>query len=96
MKVRRSEILDAERIEAQQFVRAIQDSFVRNAIDDGHFLIARHFADQPSTGLRAGDALHVAIAAAYEQTLVTLDRAMAESAGLIGLDVLSLLPDDDQ
>ncbi|CAN5421503.1 type II toxin-antitoxin system VapC family toxin [soil metagenome] len=93
MKVRRRDIEDSQRIEAQRFVRAMQNSFVRNPIDETHFLVARRFADQPSIGLRAGDALHVAIAADYEQTLVTLDRAMAESARLIGLDVLSLLPE---
>lgn len=95
-KVRRNDILDAERIEAQRFLKAMQNSFIRCQIDESHFVAARRFADRPFTGLRAGDALHVAIAADYDQTLVTLDRATAQSAGLIGLDVLLLLPDGNQ
>src|ERR1700733_1733125 len=55
-----------------------------------HFRIAARFADQHASGLRAGDALHLAIASAQGATLVTLDQRLASSAPMVG--VAALLP----
>lgn len=60
-------------------------------VHETHFFAARRFADRHETGLRAGDALHVAIAADFDMTLVTLDKKMAVGAAMFGLDVV-LLP----
>jgi hypothetical protein len=52
-----------------------------------HFETAARFASQHNLGLRAGDALHLAIATAGGHTLVTLDRQMAEAASELGIPV---------
>jgi predicted nucleic acid-binding protein len=52
-----------------------------------HFMTAARFADQHSIGLRAGDALHVAVASYHGATLCTLDKRLAESAVALGVIV---------
>lgn len=48
------------------------------------------YTDQHELGLRAGDALHVAIAADFQRVVVTLDKKMAEAANRLGVQVLLL------
>jgi predicted nucleic acid-binding protein len=50
-----------------------------------HFQVAARFADQSGLGLRAGDALHVAVAAELGATLCTLDKRLAEAAVALGV-----------
>jgi uncharacterized protein len=50
-----------------------------------HFQTAARFADQSELGLRAGDALHVAVAAELGATLCTLDKRLAEAAVALGV-----------
>ena len=45
-----------------------------------HFRTAARFADHYALGLRAGDALHLAVAADRNATLVTLDRRLVAAA----------------
>jgi uncharacterized protein len=61
------------------------------AIEDRHFTRATEFLDQPGINLRAGDALHLAIAAENRLAIATLDRRMGDAALLLGIDV-SLSP----
>jgi uncharacterized protein len=51
-----------------------------------HFLAAARFAEQYALGLRAGDALHVAIAAEQGATICTLDKHLAEAAVTLGVN----------
>ena len=55
-------------------------------ISDHAFRTAARFADQIGLGLRAGDALHLAIAADAGVPLATLDRKLAEAGRSLGLD----------
>jgi uncharacterized protein len=50
-----------------------------------HFLSAARFSDQSRLGLRAGDALHVAVAGGLGATLCTLDKRLAEAAVALGV-----------
>ncbi len=50
-----------------------------------HFMAAARFADQYGIGLRAGDALHVAVAAGHGATICTLDKRLAETAIALGV-----------
>jgi predicted nucleic acid-binding protein len=50
-----------------------------------HFRAAASFADDYALGLRAGDALHLAVAADRSATIVTLDRRLAAVASGLGL-----------
>ena len=52
-----------------------------------HFARATQFATQHDLGVRAGDALHLAIAAASGFHLVTLDTTMAKAAPMLGVPV---------
>jgi predicted nucleic acid-binding protein len=49
------------------------------------FHTAATFADQPALGLRAGDALHLAIASEHGATVYTLDRRLADAGPAVGV-----------
>jgi predicted nucleic acid-binding protein len=67
------------------FTRLVADSFVMVPITDGAFRHAARLADRADTGLRAGDALHLAVADEEELILATLDRGLAEAGRKLGL-----------
>jgi predicted nucleic acid-binding protein len=55
------------------------------AISDIHFRTAARFADQHAIGLRAGDALHLAICADHGAALCTLDRRLSAAGSVLGM-----------
>lgn len=63
------------------------DSLLTLAVLDQHFEVAAGFAAQHELNLRAGDALHLAIAVDGGHALVTLDQSMAEAASHLGIPV---------
>jgi predicted nucleic acid-binding protein len=85
----RTGVLSLElRSEASLMWRQLHRSgFPTLAVTPDHFESAARMAGQPDLGLRAGDALHVAIARESAYTLVTLDKRMAEAALQIGVPV---------
>ena len=56
-------------------------------VDDRAFRDAAALCQRHDLGLRAGDALHLAIAAAHGCTLVTLDARLAKAAPELGVPV---------
>ena len=50
-----------------------------------HFRAAARFADRYDTGIRAGDALHLAIAFDNRATLCTLDRRLSDAGRTLGV-----------
>lgn len=50
-----------------------------------HFRIAAQYADRDDLGLRASDALHLAICAELGSTLVTLDHTLAKAGLPLGV-----------
>lgn len=79
--------LRARSIEAPQralaiaaFAQLAVESFEVFTIADGQFRTAAGYANQSKLELRAGDALHLAIAADHGAPIVTLDRGLAEAA----------------
>ena len=90
VRLRRGTLTAEEKQNAVRFVRRIPNSYQRVPITEAHFLSAMRYADQHELALRSGDALHVAIAADFEQTLVTLDKTMAAAATRLGIAVLLL------
>ncbi len=58
------------------------------AIGARDFAAAARLADHDVLGLRAGDALHLAVASAHGATIVTLDRKFAAAAEPLGVGVL--------
>ena len=56
-------------------------------VERASFQTAARLADQFELGLKAGDALHVAIASDHGATLCTLDQRLAKAAEALGLKV---------
>ncbi len=50
------------------------------------FLVAARFADRHDVGIRAGDALHLAVALRIGAVLHTLDHKLADGAGHVGVE----------
>jgi hypothetical protein len=57
------------------------------SLDDGHMGLAARYTARARLGLRAGDALHVAVAASLSAMLVTSDVVMARAAEGLGVPV---------
>ena len=57
------------------------------SVGASNFLIAADFCGRAELGLRAGDALHLAIAAAHGHSIATLDAAQANAALGLGIPV---------
>lgn len=88
IKLRTGQLQTRHRADAlAMFTRMAAESLVIAPISSGHFRIAARFADQYALGLRAGDALHLAITVDQGATLCTLDRRLAEAGQALGLKV---------
>jgi len=92
MKVRLGHLTSSHRAEALSlFQRLIADSLGLWPVTGSHFRTAARFADQHHLGLRAGDALHLAIAFEQGAKLCTLDRRLSEAANAVGASTQLLL-----
>ncbi|MEC4590122.1 MULTISPECIES: type II toxin-antitoxin system VapC family toxin [Nitrospirillum] len=91
IKVRTSRISAEQRAQALRiFWGRIEYTFIRPPISSGHFQAAARFCDHHNLGLRAADALQLAITADEGATLCTLDHKLAE-AGL-ALGIATMIP----
>lgn len=70
------------------FSRLCTENTVVMPVERTHFRTAAQFADEYAGGLRGGDALHLAIAAAHGATLCTLDRRLGEAGPALGVATL--------
>jgi predicted nucleic acid-binding protein len=94
IKLRTGQITPAERVMAlSAFNGLVADSFVTVAVTSADFRIAARFADQHGLGLRAGDALHLAVAARAGAMLFTLDHKQAAAGEAIGVSTIDLAVD---
>ena len=86
MKIRMGDLRAEDRAKSAGLFKQIQmDSLVVVPLTRGHFQVAARFAAQTGIGLRAGDALHVAVAADLGAVLCTLDKRLAEAAVVLGV-----------
>ncbi|MFT9330588.1 MAG: type II toxin-antitoxin system VapC family toxin [Acetobacter persici] len=67
------------------FTRLCADSIGVLPVISQNFRTAVRFSDQYALGLRAGDALHLAVCVDQGATLWTLDRRLAEAGPHVGL-----------
>jgi predicted nucleic acid-binding protein len=67
------------------FTTIAAESCERLRVTAEAFHDAARFADQFRPGLRAGDALHLAVAAKHGLTMVTLDKGLARAATALGI-----------
>ena len=85
IKVRRGDInIDARTSMLAEFNRLAAESFGVLPVTGQHFRTAAHFVDRHELGLRAADALHLAVASEQGATLVTRDRTLAEAGPALG------------
>ncbi|MER0237298.1 type II toxin-antitoxin system VapC family toxin [Fulvimarina sp. MAC8] len=86
IKVRTDQITLEQRALAQSTFQALlEESFTVLPITGLHFRTAAKFTDNHQTGLRAGDALHLAIAAEHGAILLTLDKRLADAGNALGV-----------
>jgi len=86
IKLRTRQIEAAHRADAlAMFQRLMADSFIMLPVSGPQFRTAARFADQTALGLRAGDALHLAICADHGATLCTLDRRLSAAGPALGV-----------
>ena len=90
IKLRTGQIQAADRAHALAIFKRLRDySFQVYPISTLHFQSAANFADNFALGLRAGDALHLAIANANAATLVTFDRKLLTAAAALNIPAVS-------
>jgi uncharacterized protein len=88
LKLRTGEIDREARAEAASaFVRLVANSLPTLVVTGEHFETAARFTAQHELGLRAGDALHLAIARQGGMSVVTLDNRMADAALELGIPI---------
>ena len=91
IKLRIGQIMRCDRAEAlAMFSRLATDSFIVVPVSRSQFRTAARFADQHALGLRAGDALHLAICAHHGATLCTLDGRLSDAGTALGMKTLLL------
>ena len=86
MKLRMGHLDEAARAEVlAAFTAMARDTFDVLPVTREDFARAARLADQHVSGLRAGDALHLGIAANAGETLVSLDRTLIKAALAAGI-----------
>jgi uncharacterized protein len=91
IKLRTGQIDANDRAEVlAKFARLSADSLTVVPVSRLQFRTAARFADQHTLGLRAGDALHLAVCADHGATLCTLDRRLNDAGSLLGIKTILL------
>lgn len=91
IKLRTGQITVTDRANSlAMFTRLCADSIGVLPVTGQSFRTAARFSDQYALGLRAGDALHLAVCADHGATLYTLDRRLADAGPQVGLAVTML------
>ena len=86
IKLRTGQIsLDQRAAALAMFNKLVAESFTVLGVSGGQFRAAAKFADQHALRLRAGDALHLAIASEHGATVHTLDQRFAEAGLALGV-----------
>lgn len=86
IKLRTRQISPDQRAAAlAMFNSLVAESFAVVEVAGGQFRAAARLADQHTLGLRAGDALHLAVASDHGATVCTLDQRLAEGGRALGI-----------
>jgi len=74
------------------FSQLVERSLNVVPVSSANFRAAARFADQQHTGLRAGDALHLAVCADHGSRMITLDQTLATAATTLGIPATQPAP----
>jgi uncharacterized protein len=89
MKLRTGSLSIDQRAEIMAVWQRMQiDNFHSVEVLPSHFELAAQFINQTELSLRAGDALHLAVASTLGHRLATLDKIMAGAAPKLGIPVI--------
>jgi predicted nucleic acid-binding protein len=92
IKMRTGQIEVVERASALAVFHGLMaDSFTIANVTGAHFRMAALFLDRHDLGLRAGDALHMAVAADWGAEICTLDQRLAAAGPALGVPSTLLL-----
>lgn len=87
-KVRTGRLSEADRDSALvEYHTGLLPNLAIYPIELGHYLIAAEISGQHAAAIRGPDALHLAVASAYDAPLCTFDRRLAAGAATLGYDV---------
>jgi len=93
IKLRTGQIsLDQRAAMLAAFNRLASESFTVLQVTDAHFRTAAAYADRHALGLRAGDALHLAIAGGHGAKMQTLDQRLAAAGPAVGVNAVIFNP----
>ena len=88
LKIRTGQITPEHRADAlKEFKHLLSVSLLTFHISPEDFHTAARLADMHQSGLRAGDALHLATCANQGHTLATLDKTLATTATQLGVAI---------
>ena len=91
VKVRMGQLSSTDRAEVLAvFAELVEGSFEVLPVSRLDFRTAARFADQHVTGLRAGDALHLAVARNHGKRIRALDRRLVAAAEALGVSAMLL------
>lgn len=91
VKLRMGQLAPADRAEVLAvFAELVERSFDVLPVSRLEFRMAARFADQYQTGLRAGDALHLAVAGNHGARIRALDRRLVTAAEALGVSAALL------
>jgi predicted nucleic acid-binding protein len=86
IKMRTGQItLDQRATALAMFNKLVAESLTVLPVAGRHFRTAATFVDQHTLGLRAGDALHLAVASEHGATVHTLDQRLAQAGPVLGV-----------
>jgi predicted nucleic acid-binding protein len=95
IKIRTGHLTRNQRDTALSAFRKItSDSFEVFSVLPVHFHTAANFSDQSELGLRAGDALHLAVATERRAAIYTLDRRFCTAVNRMGIHCVCLYDHD--
>jgi predicted nucleic acid-binding protein len=77
--------LDQRAAALAMFHKLLAESFDLASVTGAHFRTAARFTDRQELALRAGDALHLAVAAVHGATVWTLDERLAKAGPQVGV-----------
>lgn len=91
IKVRTKQLSAIQRADVLgDFTALMENSFTVWPVSQQDFRVATRVANQHDTGLRAGDALHLAVAAEHGARLVSLDETLIDAAVTFGVYAISV------
>lgn len=94
-RVRMGQFDTPQQSKALQAYATVVESLAHVAIIDSDFRSAAQYVDRVDLGLRAPDALHLAVAKRHACQVVTLDRGMRDAAQALEVPIRSMRETDE-